>query len=101
MSFGKHFEINNFYDMFWQQISGKSPHSSCENDRRKLQAQNFLTFEVISTQGTRPKETDVTGEADEHKDYLDNNHGSRLKQSSFLKVASYEFFAIFRRSCRF
>ena len=69
--------------MFQQQISGKFPHSSCENDRRKLQAQNFLTFEIISTKGAGPKDTDVTSEADEHNEYLDNNHGSRLKQSSF------------------
>ena len=86
--------------MFQQQISGKSPHSSCENDRLKLQAQNFLTFEVISTKGAGPKDTDVTSEADEHNEYLGNNHDSRLKHFSFLKVVSYEFFSIFKRSCR-
>lgn len=68
----------------------------------KLQAQNFLTFEVTSSQGVRPEETDVTGQADEHKyHYLDNNHGSQLRQSSCLKVVSLEFFYIFRGSCRF
>jgi len=81
--------------VFHEQILDKSPHSSCENNRLKSRAKNFLTFYVFSTQGACPKKTDLTSQTNEHKDNLGKNHGSQLMQSSFTNVSSYESCSIF------